>query len=378
MDKAIRLFKIISWLDSNRWKSITNSNFINFCEEVDQNIDFDVMLLTHWLCYIVDRQMKFEKIWKEGGYVYSKIAKEFIKKKRKTSNLFKDYLKGNGVYFEYKKQFKSRFGKEDVRYIKQTLRILENYNNSFLQFIKLNLDRYNDKFDLVLRLALALFLLTYKIKKNVDLTNDNYTILINRELFEKELERFKKQTNNNKKRLWCALRDYLKPGSYFNKLLKKGLPKYKRLIEKIGKEQLGQLELPGDVWNNNSTFKKALIQPVLENYSNNKPSEILRNFYNKHNQKIDFNFYPEQFDLTFDFVPRMCEHPNNKISNGVLCDICPFGSGDYKKFCHQNKKLNCPIIMYTCGYISKCDPTNCPIKDNIGKGLCKTINYHLQ
>jgi hypothetical protein len=169
------------------------------------------------------------------------------------------------------------------------------------------------------------------------------------------------------------VRDYFKKGSFFNKILLKALPQHSQTIKKIQEKYMDQLELPGDVWNNNSVFKKNLIEPILKDNTNRKPALIIRDSYEKNKKLLDFNFYPEQFDLTFDFVPRMCENPNNKIIKGFMCKICPFGPGNILKYCHKQSELNCGIMMYLCGYTVTCNPNDCPIKDNLCKNLCKTL-----
>ena len=68
------IFKIISFYDKVRWNSVSNYNLINFYKT---NLDDDTKLLTHWLCYITDRQMAFGRIWEVGGFVFSELADKF-------------------------------------------------------------------------------------------------------------------------------------------------------------------------------------------------------------------------------------------------------------------------------------------------------------
>jgi len=49
-----KAFAITDFFDSARW--IHDSDLINFS---NQSFDADEKILTHWLCYIVDRQMPF-------------------------------------------------------------------------------------------------------------------------------------------------------------------------------------------------------------------------------------------------------------------------------------------------------------------------------
>ena len=73
-----KVFKIISFYDNARWSAISNYNLINFYKE---NLCDDTRLMTHWLCYITDRQMAFQRIWEIGGYVISELVDK-IKEER--------------------------------------------------------------------------------------------------------------------------------------------------------------------------------------------------------------------------------------------------------------------------------------------------------
>ena len=63
-------FLITSFFDDARWSSETNYNLINYFSD---DLTDDDKLLTHWLCYITDRQMEFRRIWDVGGYIVSNI-----------------------------------------------------------------------------------------------------------------------------------------------------------------------------------------------------------------------------------------------------------------------------------------------------------------
>lgn len=144
---------------------------------------------------------------------------------------------------------------------------------------------------------------------------------------------------------------------YFEEALKEeglGDDDFNRLISD---EALSQFELPGDVWNNNSKFRKCILKTTDYEQSTIGLNKILREFYNN-NQHI--TGYPEQFDITFDFVPRMCEKNN--------CDLCPIDRIDnednnFNKICFKNKDMYCPIALISCNY-----KNNCKGKDN-----CKLV-----
>lgn len=165
---------------------------------------------------------------------------------------------------------------------------------------------------------------------------------------------------NSMKRTWCALRDYLKSPVYkelFEKSIKEALVGYESDITALFNPKNNSsaacrcIELPGDVWNENSTFRICITD-----YHKGKLGKVLREQYN---EVEDIEGYPEEFDTTFDFVPRMCEKRN--------CDICPFATcseHESKKtelnhvkissLCVENKEKYCPLILLYCGYYYKC------------------------
>lgn len=317
--------------------------------------------------------------------------------------------------------FKSRFYTDDYICILYTLSTLKEFGCSFIEFIyqviskvvsNKNIAKYGkkDKVKYCIR-GIAYFLdrLTYNPKeKEVNyfyyedkrVTHDNLRFFIEEEFETKSNNRTSKIVNDlesedlekllveyyNKnrrytsmKRTWCALRDYLK-SSYYSKNLRdtlinkaKGelpakikleLDLQSQIIDVIKylfddknnhKNACQWLELPGDVWNENSTFRRCITQNTK-----GKLGKVLREQY-KSNKELG---YPEEFDTTFDFVPRMCEKGN--------CDICPFAKyndekkenfniDEIKKLCICNNEKYCPLMLLYCGYFKKCDGDNCEL-----------------
>ena len=124
-----------------------------------------------------------------------------------------------------------------------------------------------------------------------------------------------------------------------------------------------QLELPGDVWNNNPKFRKCIFKDTeYENFSGITP-KLLRNIYE--NEKIDIG-YLECFDITFDFVPRMCELDN--------CIICPYGlingkAKDFHKVCINHPGKFCPVVLTSCNYYSGYSGEKCELLK-----ICNELN----
>lgn len=148
---------------------------------------------------------------------------------------------------------------------------------------------------------------------------------------------------------------------------------------------MNQIELPGDVWNNFDVFKNNLILKVISLDKEDKgrgTQDIVREIYTRlKGEELQFRhelmmtqgspqeFYPERFDVTFDFAPRMCKRG--------LCRICLFGPNGVDKLCNpkNGKDRYCPVALTSCGYTKPCvgEGEECIMRDNIGKNLCKPL-----
>lgn len=174
--------------------------------------------------------------------------------------------------------------------------------------------------------------------------------------FKEEFKRFKNNQIYNQKRAWCSLRDFFKSPEFKNYFL--GALKAEKVsyINKIKKTSLlHSFELPGDVWNNNPKFRQCILGKTSYSKSDEPISRLLRKIYT--DESISTG-YPEQFDITFDFVSRMCV-PDN-------CDICAYGilNGRCNKFnliCTKDKQKYCPVTLISCGYKFICDGDSCPL-----------------
>jgi len=372
----IKIFKTISWLDSRRWKTAENYNFINFFRGGLTNCE---KILAHWICYITDRQMPFETVWEKGGYVFSELVYEYSRNglppQQTLNKYYEKYQDEKGKErFRFKSThndvtFASRYVTYDYQNILQTLEVLDyqKYKRNIVAYIIDIMQRFRGKDDLLVRVACGLYLLTYQLDRR---KANSEKFIINNDEFERKLKKFKKTSTNGKKRLWCCIRDY-KKGLYneiFKNAIKEVAPNNaEELIDVWDKLPMDQIELPGDVWNNSPLFKDNLFANVLEIDSipkSWKMSQIIRELYNQLKGSEEINgFYPEQFDVTFDFVPRMCSKK--------LCKVCPFGKDGVELICIPSKDKYCPVALLSCGYISICNEENCILKKGISKGICK-------
>ena len=198
----------------------------------------------------------------------------------------------------------------------------------------------------------------------------------------------KKHQFYNMKRVWCALRDYLK-AEFEDNYFKVDFINYVfDGIEGIDfSEMLKYLELPGDVWNNNSIFSNCVFNIKDEDKDEwEKYNSFVYKNKNENNRKYTLNrllrfyieteeklkkekFSPEQFDCTFNFVPKMCDSANNH------CSFCPFAKfnkengkdkfieDEFEKFCMGKDGKNCTIAMICCGYQTECKgKENCELR----------------
>ena len=323
---------------------------------------------------------------------------------------------------------KYKFEKEDfVDYVSRycvadyvntlfALSVLQDYDKSLLSFLSAVCKKIpkDDVKKQVRSIAMALYLLTYDdlradfagtkmlaSNKNSDeekesvskkledwrkeLFDDGFlekrkekllTLLSNEE-FEETYKKFfeKKHQFVNMKRVWCALRDYIKDVNYNNVFFKKVFgvdisDKDEKFIDLYAQH----LELPGDVWNNNSSFLKCVF---IDEYMDDEIKQEYQKYFGKNKyeakkllrvvcDKYSFGeqgLYPEIFDCTFNFAPRMCD------SNGEMCSICPYSKDayDFDKLCVKQKQKLCPVVLVCCGYKKECDGDDCVLVDILNK-----------
>jgi len=273
-DALIKIFKTISWIDTRRWNTEDNYNFVNFFRDDLTNCE---KILTHWICYITDRQMPFEIVWDKGGYVFSEIIYEYSRNELSPQQIldkhYEEYQDKEGKErFRFKSTadvtFASRYVTDDYQNILQTLEALtkSKYKRNIVAYILDILQRFKNKDDLLIRVACGLHLLTYQLHEKKANHEEIIEIVNDSEKFEKKLKEFKRTSTTGEKRLWCCVRDY-KKGLYhriFNEAMKEVVPDAEDLINMWNKLPMNQIELPGDVWNNSPLFRDNLFANVLD------------------------------------------------------------------------------------------------------------------
>jgi len=376
-DSFIKICKVISWLDDRRWNTEDNYNFINFFREDLLNSE---KILTHWICYITDRQMPLKLVWDKGGHVFSELVYEYKRSKLLPQQIIEKYYEKysdkDKKRFRFKSSdnttFASRYITDDYQNILNTLEVLNYYERNIIKFILNIIKRFKDREDLLIRIACRLHLLTYQLGGKKANSKETLWILNDEREFEKKVEYFKKNSTSGKKRLWCCIRDYKK--GLYHKVFSEAIREVtgreaSKFISIWDNLPMEQIELPGDVWNNSPLFRDNLFAKILDIDSIPKTwgmPEIIRDIYKQLKSSGEINnFYPEQFDITFDFVPRMC--------NKKLCNVCPFGKNGVELICIPSKDKYCPVALLSCGYIAKCvgEEGDCILKEGLGKGICK-------
>lgn len=401
-------FLLAYYIDNARWKlNDGGSSLVNYSvmpEDIkDEEKRAEYIILSHWLTYICERQMAFSQIWNNGGFVFSSMVgyyqeydrmvedfiREVIKKhievykkddssKIRFFTIVKDDFKNTRVDSDKvatdesgqkKVWFASRFVASDMISILRTLQKLLQYRNINNGHTGLYNYLHEDSLDFTRNeplkyLLYKMYLLTYyniSQPKSGDLTDGkSFDYEKINAYFPKSVHyeplKFEKYCENqvfSSKRAICALRDYFKHHEYkepFRFLIGKDT------FEKLS-SMLDQLELPGDVWNNNSKFGKCMCQIGI-------PSQSTRSTALRINQALRKAFidyspkkgYPEQFDISFDFVPRMCEF--NKCNICLFAKLNPnkeFNESDFIKFCSGQKDKICPLLLKYCGYEISCD-----------------------
>ena len=391
-------FLLANYIDNARW-ALTDggSSLVNYSvmpEDIkDEEKKAEYIILSHWLTYICERQMAFSQIWNNGGFVFSSMVRyyqeydgvvdDFVKnvlqkhfevyKKDNSSKIrfftiVKDDFKNTRVDSEKvatdedgqkKVWFASRFVASDMISILRTLQKLLQYRNMNNGHTGLYNYLHKDPRDSIRDeplkyLLYIMYLLTYynsRQPKSDDLTDGKlFKYEKINAFFHKsgqddslKFEDYCEKQVFSSKRAICALRDYFKHHEYkdpFRVLIGKDT------FEKLS-SMLDQLELPGDVWNNNTKFGKCMCQIGVPFQSTRgtamRINEALRKAFIDYSPKKG---YPEQFDISFDFVPRMCEF--NK------CNIClfaklnsnkEFNESDFIKFCSGQKDKICPLLL---------------------------------
>jgi hypothetical protein len=394
LEKLARAWPIVKWLDDARWNASASGSLIP--GPVFASLAPSSQILTHWLCYITDQQRKWELVWKCGGQVFAEIVQQYkeVGSAQETLELLSSFSESNGPRkvdtFKSKLQtldgkriaYRPRFGTHMLS-IARTLNLLNDFENNIVAYLRCNtafVFRHSSHADdtHTLRIVFLLNLLSYdgiftgmtsfhiQRKEFVEILERDRERLNKLLQSESEVENYYHRWINNRfiKRLWAAFRDYVKPGSFHEPIFlealhQAGATEFINILGQNRKSILHSLEVPGDLWN--LRFFQRLFGDKINN------AGALRHYWKQLRAKrqLSDEFYPEQFDMSFDFAPRMCDRR--------LEHLCPFrDSAELKRLCLGNsgKGQLCPITRVLCGYETQCSPAECPVMEGVLEGIC--------
>jgi hypothetical protein len=186
---------------------------------------------------------------------------------------------------------------------------------------------------------------------------------------EKRFHVWGKSSKRFHKRLWAALRDYLKKGGsdfyeYFESALNESNSEI--LAQRIALNQdtvLVGLEVPGDVWNL-QFFKRVLGEDI-------QPRQLRRWFDAlRKDGRLPKNAAVERFDVTFRYSPRMCDERRER------CCIFRKDSDIWDHYCPPRRGIDwrgsrCPVTDHLCGIEYACEPNGCPVREGAPTDLCR-------
>jgi hypothetical protein len=400
--QLLEVLRLFTALDEIRWGCDRSEDLIN---SAVADLSPDEKLLTHWLCYIMDRQMPFQRIWDVGGYIISALVRDYSRERTAVSEVVSQYYERFNENSQWRVRmlcglaapndrllrhgvsgqsvgFASRYMPDDLALIIRTLMFLDRLSDrSFIRFLRIVWDVEQAPRDAIEAIAAGLDLLTYSDATRVSAAGLPETLARTADavaasaLVRKGPQQAAREWAHSfrrfeKKRLWCPLRDYLKCIE-FNDAAQAALRPLDQATAGLwarGSTWSGvavrALELPGDVWNNNLAFWHGLFLPHLKvsDPEINSPN-LARQMYKALHDPEEVGFYPERLDVSFDFVPNMCSRRR--------CQVCPFGAG-VAPLCHQQSGLLCPVVMVSCGYYHPCNPDACSIRLDSAKGTCAT------
>jgi hypothetical protein len=224
------ILNVFSDLDDIRWSQPVNYNLVNYCRT---DLTPDERLLTHYLCYIMDRQTAFARVWDVGGYVVSHLVHEYARSRGLDvwSGILVNYVKwaDNGIELQapvltpnqrlqrrgiqgMSVQFSSRYMPEDLLLMFRTLVILDAVaNRSLSRFIVHAIDCSQDMHEAIENMASAFEQLTYTASGAKSAGDfDAALVQVQASAGSFSLKQHASFPRYQRKRLWCSLRDYLK------------------------------------------------------------------------------------------------------------------------------------------------------------------------
>jgi len=404
--RLLGVWRLMRWLDQARWCATNTTNEL-IPGSVFETLRPEQKVLTHWLCYVTNQQRLYEQVWEEGGPIFAEVVAAYTQGTKPPLDVLEQFTEPGetprGVdRFVAREQcgaeqrdgdgrlsFAPRFGAH-LFSIALTLIGLEKYRRSLVQYIGdhwLFCASGSLPGSTAHRIAFLLYLLSYRDMRTklTSLRQVEFAaavderqrsaekILDNEELLREEYESWLKQPQRYHKRLWAALRDYVKPGSRFQLLFHealkaRGRSDISKSLRSNEAEILGGLEVPGDVWN--LRFFQRVFGADVNPQSVTQWPQFFRQWYEtlSKDEKLLADMYLEQFDVSFEYSPNMCNHSSYATCifrrESRIRELCP----PLSKVAWQGKL--CPVAAHVCRYRYPCDPSGCPVREEQADDLC--------
>ena len=375
--RLVSLARVVSWLDSARW---TGRQPDNPALRVVEGAKAGDRVLAHWLAYVTNRMRRWEDVWRDGVLIFSRVARDYGVGRPEPSaidDFLQSYrapaasgkkMRGWRLPEEEGPAYSARYPADDTS-ICRTLRLLAHLGWSLADYLGELIHRLHAYPDALRRVAQRLDILTYRLEVPEE---QALNLLKSEEALADDFVQWDRQAHIGRKRLWAALRDYRKPGSKWHDYLQDcGVSWPQENFD------LAQLELPGDIWN--ARFFEHLVEPLakragIEIVGNS--ALVARRIYDVV-RRLDPGtaFYPEQFDVSFDFAQRMCDT--------TACWCCPFWkrrspfTTNPVELCRREQGVFCALALTTCGYLTEPGESGCPFCQGLADGLCEGVIPHL-
>ena len=100
-NKDIDIFSITDFLDKARWEDAEKRSpvsLVNYADPSFYCLPNENSILVHYLCYITDRQMPYQRIWNVGGFIFSDLIKHYTSTHTSVSDLLD--VNGQNTYIK--------------------------------------------------------------------------------------------------------------------------------------------------------------------------------------------------------------------------------------------------------------------------------------
>jgi len=392
-ENLVKVWPYIEWLDQAVYRASWSQPLIP--GPVFQRLVPDQKILAHGLCYTMDKQTPYRRVWEIAGPIMAELVEEYSTSRQSPLDRLAGFcpesaLSGHLPRFKAKTQvaiekllFTPRFP-ETLFSIAVTLAVLNHFCRSLTKYLLWHCDFLAcDASVIAPRIAFLFDLLSYyempkqSLSAYPDIPTESNLLrspsFCDAVIGQSErimlllksgsgLEaKFQEWIGNRfHKRLWAAIRDYLKEGREFHEYFRSALRQngLRNLSHRVTQEQsavLTGLEVPGDVWN------LLFFQRVFTSDKNVQPKQF-RSWFDHVRMmgQLPQNAAVERLDVSFRYSPRMCDERREESCifrrHARIWDYCPPRNDvDWKG-------KPCPVTDHLCGIHYACEPTGCPVK----------------